>query len=60
MAWKYCVFYGERIKRDNLIVKEGKVSLKLANKDKLGDKFIDLLKKQIKSMVPEAKSISIS
>ncbi|RZD31869.1 MAG: peptidylprolyl isomerase [uncultured DHVE6 group euryarchaeote] len=45
---------------DNLTVKEGKVKLKLANKDKLGDKFLELLKKQIKSMVPEVKSISIS
>ena len=45
---------------DNLTVKEGKVNLKLENKDKLGDKFLELLKKQIKSMVPEVKSISIS
>jgi FKBP-type peptidyl-prolyl cis-trans isomerase 2 len=45
---------------DNLTVKEGKVNLKLANKDKLGDKFLELLKKQIKSMVPEVKSINIS
>ena len=45
---------------DNLTVKEGKVNLKLANKDKLGDKFLELLKKQIKSRLPEVKSISIS
>jgi len=47
-------------KADNLTVKDGKVELKLTNKEKLGDKFLDLLKKQIKSMVPEAKSITIS
>jgi FKBP-type peptidyl-prolyl cis-trans isomerase 2 len=47
-------------KADNLKVDKGKVTLKLANKDKLGDKFFDMLEKQIKLMVPEVKSVTVT
>ena len=47
-------------KADNLKVDKGKVTLKLANKDKLGDKFFDMLEKQIKVMVPEVKSVTVA
>jgi len=47
-------------KADNLEVDKGKVTLKLANKDKLGDKFFDMLEKQIKLMVPEVKSVTVA
>ena len=47
-------------KADNLKVDKGKVTLKLANKDKLGDKFFDMLEKQIKLMVPEVKSVTVA
>ena len=46
-------------KAENLTVKDKKVKFKIANKEKLGDKFVDLLKTTIKKYVPEIKEITI-
>ena len=47
-------------KVENLSVTEGKVKFNLANKEKLGKEFLDLLKNQIKKFVPEIKTIAIA
>ncbi len=47
-------------KADNVKVDKGKVTLKLANKDKLGDEFFKVIEKQIKFMVPEVKSVTVA
>jgi len=46
-------------KAENLTVKDKKVKFKIANKEKLGEKFVDLLKTTIKKSVPEIKEITI-
>ena len=46
-------------KAENLTIKEKNVKFKIANKEKLGEQFIDLLKTTIKKYVPEIKEITI-
>tara|TARA_Y100000310_G_C20631696_1_gene788996 strand:+ start:1025 stop:1672 length:648 start_codon:yes stop_codon:yes gene_type:complete len=46
-------------KAENLSVKDGKVKFKLANKEKLGQ-FVDILKAQVKKLVPEAKEVTVT
>jgi len=46
-------------KAENLTIKEKNVKFKIANKEKLGEQFIDLLKTTIKKYVPEVKEITI-
>ncbi|NDB79383.1 hypothetical protein EB155_05905, partial [archaeon] len=46
-------------KAENLTINEKNVKFKIANKEKLGEQFIDLLKTTIKKYVPEVKEITI-